>query len=81
MSQHSRNPYYVEDESELPMWKCENGKLIHSTTSSRKSFRTNISKSLLESLRVIAEEKNTRINYLLESGMKKVLKQEYYLIQ
>ena len=77
MSQHSRNPYYVEDESDLPMWKRENGKLIHRTTSSRKSFRTNISKSLLESLKVIADEKNTRVNYLLESGLKKVLKQEY----
>ncbi len=76
MTQHSRNPYYIEDDSELPMWKFENGKLIHSTTSLRKSFRTNISKSLLESLRVIANEKNTHINYLLESGMKRVLKQE-----
>ena len=49
--------------------------LIHRITSSRKSFRTNISKSLVESLKVIANEKNTRINYVLESEMEKVLKQ------
>ena len=57
MSQHSGKPYYVEDESDLPMWNREDGKLIHRITSSRKSFRTNISKSLLESLKVIADRK------------------------
>ena len=76
MSQHSWKPYYVEDDSDLPMWDRQDDKLIHRITSSRKSFRTTISKSLVESLKVIANEKNTRINYLLESGMEKVLKQE-----
>jgi hypothetical protein len=76
MSQHSRKPYYIEDENDLPLWDREGGKLIHRITSSRKSFRTNISKSLLESLSVSADEKNTRINYLLEVGMKNLLKQE-----
>jgi hypothetical protein len=76
MSQHSRQPYYIEDENALPLWDRKDGKLIHRITSSRKSFRTNISKSLLESISVNADEKNTRINYLLEDGMKNLLKQE-----
>jgi hypothetical protein len=39
------------------LWDREGGKLIHRITSSRKSFRTNISKSLLESLSVSADKK------------------------
>ncbi|WP_210468904.1 LAGLIDADG family homing endonuclease [Sporosarcina sp. 6E9] len=77
MSQHSSKPFYVEDLIDVPMWSLKNGKLIHRTTTSRKSFRTNISKSLLESLREIAAEKNTRINYLLENGLKNVLMRQF----
>lgn len=77
MSQRSKNPYYVEDGRDLPMWRRENGKLIHRITSSRTSFRTNISKSLLESIKEIASKNNTRVNYLLESGLEQVLKQDY----
>ena len=58
------------------MWKYVNGKLIHTTTSSRIIFRTNISKSILESLKVLLIENNTHVNYLIENGLKKVLEQE-----
>lgn len=77
MSQHSNTPYYVEDVRNLPMWTRVKGKLIHTRTSTRTPFRTNISKSILEELEVIAKEKNTRINYLIESGLEKVLEQDF----
>ena len=80
MSQHSKTPYYIDDESDLEMWKYIEGKLVHKETSSRKSFRTNISEALLAAVREIASNKNTSTNYLLESGLEKVLKQDFIVI-
>ncbi|WP_053599315.1 LAGLIDADG family homing endonuclease [Bacillus sp. FJAT-18017] len=39
----------------------------------RVNFRTNISKSILEKLQFKAKEHNTYINYLLETGIRKVI--------
>lgn len=58
------------------MWKLKNGRLIHTTDVSRIKFRTNISQSILESLKTIAADKNTHVNYLIESGLKTVLSDE-----
>ena len=55
------------------MWKLVDGKLIHTTDTSRVKFRTNISRSLLKSLKIVAKENHTHINYLLETGLKEVL--------
>ena len=59
------------------MWKNVNGKLVHITDSTRVKFRTNISKSLLNELEHLAEKHNTRINYLLETGLEKVLEENF----
>jgi hypothetical protein len=75
MTQHPVDPYYIEDLRDLPRWKLNDGKLIH-RISSRIPFRTNISKSILESLKDMAKEKNIRVNYLLEIGLQNTLKQE-----
>ncbi|WP_438310481.1 rRNA methyltransferase [Sporosarcina sp. FA9] len=61
------------------MWKLVNGKLIQTTDTSRVKFRTNISQSILESLKVIANENNTHVNYLIESGLKTILVQDIIL--
>ncbi|WP_138417141.1 rRNA methyltransferase [Aquibacillus sediminis] len=58
------------------MWKVVKGKLVQTTDTSRVKFRTNISKSLIEELNQIAEENGTHTNYLLETGLTKVLKQD-----
>ncbi len=55
------------------MWKLVNGRLIHTTDVTRVKFRTNISHAILESLKLIAAENDTHVNYLLESGLKAVL--------
>ena len=55
------------------MWKKVNGKLVHITDSTRVKFRTNISQSLLSELEELASEHDTRINYLLETGLKALL--------
>ncbi len=52
------------------------GSLIHTTDDSRIKFRTNISESILESLKLMAKENNTHINYLIESGLQTVLVQD-----
>ncbi|HJF31986.1 MAG TPA: hypothetical protein K8V56_09445 [Sporosarcina psychrophila] len=75
MTQHSDAPYCIEDKSSLPRWKLIDGKLVH-TQGSRTPFRTNISKSVLDFLKGVAKEKKIHINYLIESGLEKVLKQE-----
>lgn len=55
------------------MWKIINDKLINVKDESRVKFRTNISKSLLLSLNEFAANNNTYPNYLLETGLRKVL--------
>lgn len=55
------------------MWKSVNGKLIQTTDASRVKFRTNVSKSLIERLNALAIQYNTHPNYLIESGLQKVL--------
>jgi hypothetical protein len=58
------------------MWKNVNGRLIQITDVTRIKFRTNISKSILNQLNNLANENNTHVNYLIESGLKKVLSQD-----
>lgn len=55
------------------MWKKINGKLVHMTDQSRVKFRTNISKSILNELREIANAHDTHVNYLLETGLSETL--------
>jgi hypothetical protein len=57
------------------MWKKMNGRLVAVTDDSRVKFRTNISKSLLNELQEVADVHDTRINYLLETGLQKILEQ------
>jgi hypothetical protein len=55
------------------MWKINNDRLINVKDESRIKFRTNISKSLLHSLNELANNHNTYVNYLLETGLKNLL--------
>lgn len=50
-----------------------NGRLVNVTDQTRVKFRTNISKKILTELREIAEENNTYVNYLLETGLAETL--------
>ncbi|GEN82683.1 hypothetical protein SLU01_09950 [Sporosarcina luteola] len=58
------------------MWKVVNGKLKQTSDTDRVKFRTNISKAILNNLNKLAEENDTHTNYLLESGLLHVLKQD-----
>lgn len=62
---------------ELYMWKNVNGHLIPVTDDSRIKFRTTISKKILVQLEGLAEQHDTHINYLLETGIQKVLQSEF----
>ncbi|MDC3416218.1 rRNA methyltransferase [Aquibacillus salsiterrae] len=55
------------------MWKLVHGKLVQTTDHSRVKFRTNISKAILDQLHDIAQENDTYVNYLLETGLEHVL--------
>ncbi|WP_456279312.1 rRNA methyltransferase [Bacillus sp. AK128] len=55
------------------MWKSINGRLVHTIDESRVKFRTNVSKSTIEYLNQLALEHNTHVNYLIETGLQKVL--------
>ena len=55
------------------MWKLVDGRLIQTTEVSRVKFRTNISETILESLKETSKENNTHVNYLIEIGLKNVL--------
>jgi hypothetical protein len=75
MTQHSVVPYLIEDNSKIALWKIVDGKIIRTPSSTRISFRTNISKSLLDSLKALAYQHNTHVNHLFESGLKNLLSQ------
>ena len=62
---------------EFYMWKNINGHLIPVTDDSRIKFRTTISKKILEQLEDLAEQHDTYINYLLETGIQEVLQNEF----
>ena len=55
------------------MWKNANGELIQVTDTSRVKFRTNISSAVLVRLKRIADEHDTYMNYLLETGLQNLL--------
>lgn len=55
------------------MWESVNGRLIQRTDHSRVKFRTNVSKAVLEHLNSLALEYDTHVNYLIETGLEKVL--------
>jgi hypothetical protein len=57
------------------MWKLVNGRLIQTTDDTRVKFRTNVSKSILDQLSALAEENDTYVNYLIETGLQTVLTQ------
>lgn len=59
------------------MWINIRGRLIQQTDASRIKFRTNISKSLLERLSHISQEHDTHINYLIETGLRRILEESY----
>lgn len=58
------------------MWKLVNGMLQQTSDTDRVKFRTNISKAVLNDLQKLAVENDTHTNYLLESGLMYVLKQD-----
>lgn len=57
------------------MWKNVNGRLVQLTDDSRIKFRTNISQNILNQLKEMAEEHDTHINYLLETGLEYAIQQ------
>ena len=50
------------------MWKLSNGRLIQTTDDTRVRYKTRISAAMIEQLKQLAEEQDTFIGYLLESG-------------
>ena len=75
MTQHSIKPYLVEDELKNPLWKIVDEKMVRNQVNTRISFRTNVSKSLLESLKGLASKNNTHVNHLIENGLKNLFLQ------
>jgi hypothetical protein len=58
------------------MWKLVNGKLVQSVDESRSEYKTRISSALIQQLKLQAEESNTHIGYLLESGFESILNED-----
>jgi hypothetical protein len=55
------------------MWKLSNGRLIQTTDDTRVRYKTRISAAMIEQLKQLAEEHDTFIGYLLESGYSNML--------
>lgn len=55
------------------MWKIVNGKLIQTVDEARTEYKTRISANLIKKLKLMAEESNSHIGYLLENGFENIL--------
>lgn len=55
------------------MWKIVDGEIILTPSSRRISFRTNISKAILNDLKAMESENNSQVNHLMELGLRKGL--------
>ena len=76
MTQHNEHPFYCEDLSENSKWRIIGNKIVHVSNSNRISFRTNVSKRILEELKKLALKHNTKINHLIENGLTNMLLQD-----
>lgn len=61
------------------MWKNINGNLFPTSDESREKFRTTISSEILNYLSHLADEHDTYVNYLLETGIQTVLDEDYII--
>lgn len=59
------------------MWKQINGRLVQTIDSTRAEYKTRVSKTILDELKKIANEHNTHVGYLLESGFENLLRENY----
>lgn len=73
MTQHSKEPYTIDDNIENPRWKVVKGKIVHNNNSSKIAFRTNISENVLHKLQIIAQKHGLYMNNVLENGLKNLL--------
>ena len=55
------------------MWKLSNGRLIQTTDDTRVRYKTRISAAMIDQLKQLAQEQDTFIGYLLESGYSNML--------
>lgn len=65
LTQHSKNPYIINDTRSCKAWKIENSSIVH-VSNGRKNLKTYISKSLIDILKVESKVRNTKVNYLVE---------------
>ncbi|MFF5995074.1 rRNA methyltransferase [Lysinibacillus sp. KU-BSD001] len=59
------------------MWKQINGRLVQTVDTTRVEYKTRISKAILDELKIIANEHNTHVGYLLENGFENLLYEDY----
>ncbi|WP_186278746.1 LAGLIDADG family homing endonuclease [Lysinibacillus sp. BW-2-10] len=76
MSQHSKNPYLVEDTRDPKAWEIVDGKIIHVFNNPKQSIKTTISKQLIDSLKEISKQNKTFINSLVEPVIEEIIKNE-----
>ncbi|WHY83133.1 rRNA methyltransferase [Siminovitchia fortis] len=61
-------------------WKMVNGKLIKTNNNETiVKFRTNVSKSILDQLDILAADYNIPRNHLIQNGLQNLLDQEQYI--
>ncbi|MFJ5769854.1 LAGLIDADG family homing endonuclease [Psychrobacillus sp. NPDC093180] len=70
MSQHAQNPYLIEDTNDPARWKINNGKIVLIPNSSRIGYKSRISQSILDKLKIQAANNNTYVNYMIERALK-----------
>jgi hypothetical protein len=79
MSQFNKKPYLSADFNNPARWIIVNSKIVQTPISNRISFRTNISKTILDDLSLMAHEYKCKVNYLLEIGLQHLLDNKEHL--
>lgn len=80
LSQHSNNPFIVEDTRKNKAWSITKNNTLLFTSNNRRSVKTYISNSLIEKLKTLASEKNTSVNYLLEPFLEQLVETQINLV-
>lgn len=62
------------------MWKTINGRLVHITDTTRKSYKTIISKAMIDELKEVAERHDSTVGFLLENGYEHLLESKEEIV-
>lgn len=73
LSQHSQNPYIIEDVSQKKAWEIIDGQIKHINNSSKRNIKFRIDNNLITEIKNLAKETQQFLNELIEPEIIKII--------